>query len=188
MTDEKSITGETGQFTRTALGEDDAMKRSWLSKLSLTASVLAILAIGTVRAEEVGQVVVIREAGQPDHRCLIERATLQANGTKVYDVRDLDSGERMRVLDKRTAKPAARPVVQATAKQAVVQAAAEQIVPTDSGARKTVANDSGMIAALGGSPFALKTDGNRVTPLAEQAAEKSKSGVVRAGLFRFLDK
>jgi hypothetical protein len=145
------------------------MKRSWLGKLSLTAITLAVLAIGSVRAEEVGQVVVIREAGKPDHRCLIERSTLQTNGTKIYDVRDLDTGERLRVLDKRTAKPTPSAVTQAAAKQ-------------------TVPSDAGMTAALAGSPFAPRADDKHVPTLAEQALVTGKTGVVRAGLFRFFDK
>ena len=145
------------------------MKRSWLGKLSLTATTLAVLAIGTVQAEDVGQVVVIREPGKPDHRCLIERSTLQTNGSKVHDVRDLDTGERMRVLDKRTAK---------AIPSAVTQTAAKQTIP----------NDAGMTAALSASPFAPQTDEKRVPTLAEQASSAGKTGVVRTGLFRLFDK
>ncbi|HEV3145810.1 MAG TPA: HEAT repeat domain-containing protein [Gemmataceae bacterium] len=51
-----------------------------------------------------GQMVIIREPGKNDKRCIVEKSTPQANGTVLHEVRNLETGERYRIVDHRPHK------------------------------------------------------------------------------------
>lgn len=86
------------------------MKPSTWRKTWLTAAMWSVLASGAVWAET-PQLVVIREAGKPDHRCVIEQTLPQADGRVVHIVRDVATGERLRVVDRRSNKIGAGPFI-----------------------------------------------------------------------------
>ena len=106
-------------------------------KFSVAAAVLASLGTSVAWGEsapaDASQVVVIREQGKPERRCVIEQADRQPDSKVIYLVRDLATGERLRILDGRTQKSESTPIVRpATAQRD--------------------ASDAGMIEALGSSP------------------------------------
>jgi hypothetical protein len=76
--------------------------RIWLT------AVAATLAISGVRADPPSPapetVILFREPGKPDRKCVIERSTPQADGTILHDVRDAATGEKFRVTDSRRHK------------------------------------------------------------------------------------
>ena len=82
------------------------MKRIWWGKLSLTAAALLFVASSAVWAGDAKQMLVIRETGKTDRRCQVDRSVPQANGDMVYDLHDLATGERFRVVDTRVIKTA----------------------------------------------------------------------------------
>ncbi len=112
------------------------MKRVKWGKACLLAATLTVLAGGQSRGEQPpvdpSQIVVIREAGKPDRRCLIEQSHPQADGKVLYFVRDLATGERLRVLDARAHRDSKGPIV---------------------GTAVPKPNDDGMLEALASSPF-----------------------------------
>jgi hypothetical protein len=93
----------------------------------------------------------------------VDRSVQQANGDMVYDLHDLATGDRFRVVDTRVIK---------TAFPLVIQASLGSAAP----------RDAAMIAALAASPFARPTSDKRVPTLAEQAI--GGPAVPRLGLFR----
>ncbi|HLW66576.1 MAG TPA: HEAT repeat domain-containing protein [Gemmataceae bacterium] len=58
----------------------------------------------SVAEESAGQVVIIRESGKLDKRCVVEKSIPQPNGTILHEVRNLATGERYRVIDHRSPK------------------------------------------------------------------------------------
>jgi hypothetical protein len=60
-----------------------------------------------VAEESIGQVVIIREPGKADKRCMVERSIPQPDGSIMHEVRNLASGEHYRVLDHRAPRAAA---------------------------------------------------------------------------------
>src|SRR5207302_1373631 len=77
--------------------------RTWL-----TAAATAALAVGGVWAEPPAPapetVILFREPGKPDRKCVIERSTPQPDSTILHDVRDAATGEKFRVTDSRRHK------------------------------------------------------------------------------------
>ena len=142
------------------------MKRLWWGKLSLTAAALLFLASSAVRADEARQILVIRETGKTDRRCQVDHSVQQANGDMVYDLHDLATSERLRVVDTRVIK---------TAFPLVIPASFNSVAQ----------GDAAMIAALAASPFTRPISDKRVPTLAEQAV--SGPAVPRLGLFRVED-
>src|SRR5262249_44078106 len=71
--------------------------------ISLAILVLATFQCGYAPAAEdpAGQVVIIREAGKPDKRCIVEKSIPQTNGAVLHEVRNLQNGEHYRVIDHR---------------------------------------------------------------------------------------
>jgi hypothetical protein len=61
--------------------------------------------VGSVQAAEPAAnsdaIIVLREPGKSDRKCIIERTTPQLDGTFLHEVRDTVTGERMRVVDSR---------------------------------------------------------------------------------------
>ena len=73
--------------------------RNWLA-----ATAAAGLAVGGVWADPPAvpqTVILLREPGKPDRKCVIERTTPQADGTLLHEVRDAATGEKFRVTDSR---------------------------------------------------------------------------------------
>jgi hypothetical protein len=92
------------------------MRRANWGKALLMAAGLGVAAVGSVQAQQAkpsdpAQVVVIREPGKPEQRCVIEYAMPQQDGRTIYYVRDIATGERLRVVDSRTSKNASGPIV-----------------------------------------------------------------------------
>jgi len=80
------------------------------------AALIALGLVGTAMAQQPtpgdpAKIVVIREAGKPEQRCVIEYTIPQADGKTVYYVRDVATGERLRVLDSGANKAARGPIV-----------------------------------------------------------------------------
>lgn len=138
-------------------------------KACMAAAMASGLASSTVWAQtpakDPAPVVVIREPGKPEHRCVIEATHPQPNGHVIYDVRDLATGERMRVVDNRTNK---------TSGPFVSPAASKIAGPSD----------AGMASALSGTPFASGSEAKRAPTLAEQAPGARKGSVALTGMFR----
>ena len=93
------------------------MNQQGWQRLGLMAVVISGLAAGGVWADAPdaasGAVIVLREPGKPERKCVIERTTPQADGTFLHEVRDAATGERLRVRDSRrhnglVGKPLAR--------------------------------------------------------------------------------
>lgn len=130
-----------------------------------TAAMAGVLASGVLWAQSPESVVVIREPGKPEHRCVIESAHPQANGHVIYDVRDLATGERLRVVDTRSNKstgPFASPSV----------------------TRMPGPSDAGMSSALTGTPFANAGNAARSSTPAAQASGSKPSGIALTGMFK----
>ena len=73
--------------------------RTWLA-----ATAAAGLVVGGVWADLPAPpetVILLREPGKPDRKCVIERTTPQADGTLLHEVRDAATGEKFRVTDSR---------------------------------------------------------------------------------------
>ncbi len=143
------------------------MNQSGCGKLTLMAITLIALAISAVQADEAKQFLVIRKAGKADCRCVIERATPQANGDTLYDLLDPASGRHFQAIDKRVIKTTDPLVIQATFSP-------------------TAQRDAEMISALAASPFAGSANQKHVLTLAEQAP--GGQAIPRLGLFRVLEK
>src|SRR5262245_31381978 len=66
------------------------------------------LAVGGVWADPPAAtpetVILLREPGRPDRKCVIERTTPQADGSLLHEVRDAVTGEKLRVNDTRRHK------------------------------------------------------------------------------------
>jgi hypothetical protein len=78
----------------------------------ITGSVLFVMAVSLQETapaaeEAAGQVVIIREAGKPDKRCLVVKSTPQPDGTVLHEVQNTATGEHLRVIDHRAPKAAA---------------------------------------------------------------------------------
>jgi hypothetical protein len=70
---------------------------------SLFLALATTLQAPALAAEEpAGQVVIIREPGKPDKRCVVEKSVPQSNGAILHEVRNLATGERYRVIDHRS--------------------------------------------------------------------------------------
>ena|ERR1051326_4871791 len=127
---------------------------------SLVAAVATLATLGTGAAWgqyppiDPSQIVVIREKGRPERRCLIEQAYPQPDGKALYLVRDLATGERMRVLDARTKKSNELPIV-------------GQVV------YRSNAGDAEMAEALADSPV---NDTSAHVPTTAELAGKAKAG------------
>src|SRR5260370_34231036 len=79
---------------------------SWRKRLAALATAAALVG-GAVRAQAPADgpsVIVLREPGQPERRCKIEQSTPQADGSILHLVRDLATGEQLRVKDNRRRK------------------------------------------------------------------------------------
>src|SRR5262245_9248309 len=139
------------------------MRRPNWRKTWLTMATLGTFASGVVWAEPPANVVVIREPGQPEHRCVIEKTTTQADGKSVYQVRDLATGDRMRVVDNRTSKNGKGPIL-------------GKLI-----SRLTEPSDADMTQALAGSPVNSTTLPRRPTTadLARGSASPSPAGKFR---------
>jgi hypothetical protein len=132
------------------------MKRLRWGKACVLAASLGFLANGAAWGQspqvDPSQIVVIRENGKPDRRCFIEQAYAMPDGKAMYYVRDMATGEPLRVIDARSHRNVGGPIV-------------GTIVPHP--------NDSGMVEALAGSPF---NNNNAHTPTpAELAGSTSQS-------------
>lgn len=46
-----------------------------------------------------GRMVIVREAGKPDRNCIVLRSIVQANGTRLHEVRNIETGEVFRIAD-----------------------------------------------------------------------------------------
>jgi hypothetical protein len=57
--------------------------------------------------EAAGQVVIIREAGKPDKRCMVVKSIPQPDGSVLHEVQNTATGEHLRVIDHRSPKAAA---------------------------------------------------------------------------------
>jgi hypothetical protein len=65
-------------------------------------AIVAGLAGGASRAQTPAEtVLVLRGSGETERRCVVEQSTLQADGSVLYLVRDLATGQRLRVKDNR---------------------------------------------------------------------------------------
>jgi hypothetical protein len=127
----------------------------------------ALIALGLVGAAQAqhpvpgdpNQIVVIREAGKPEQRCVIEFSFPQADGKTLYYVRDMATGERLRVIDARGAKNNARgPILgQVTG-------------------RLSSPSDAGMAQALQSAP--PRDSAPRRTPTAAELAGAVKGGAL----------
>jgi len=134
-----------------------AMKQRHPRKQWLMAAATLVLGIGVLRADEEPATVFVREPGRPQQRCAIEQTLPQPDGKTVYIVRDVATGERMRVVDNRQTKDGSGPVV-------------GRLV-----AKLTAPADDGMTKALAGSP--TPTPLRRVPTTAELAGDDSKTAV-----------
>ena len=130
----------------------------------------ALIAAGLVGAAQAqtptpgdpAQVVVIRETGKPEQRCVIEYSVPQADGKTMHYVRDVATGERFRVLDGRVNKAASAPIV------------------SKHWVRLNTPNDSGMAQALASSP--ARDAATRHTPTAAELARSApKAGAPAPG-------
>ncbi len=134
----------------------NTMKRSSWGKACVLAAGLGFLANGAAWGQypqvDPSQIVVIREQGKPDRRCHIEQAYAMPDGKTMYYVRDMATGEPLRVIDARTRKNVDGPIV---------------------GTVAAPPSDAGMIQALASSPFNSKNDHN-ATP-AELAGAPAQS-------------
>jgi hypothetical protein len=89
------------------MGERKMNWQRW-HRIGLAAAVAASLAVGAVRAEPPAPaaepVIIFREAGKPDRKCVIEKTTAQADGTFLHELRDVATGEKFRVVDSKRHK------------------------------------------------------------------------------------
>jgi hypothetical protein len=134
----------------------NTMKRSRWGKACALAAGLGLLTSGAAWGQyppiDPSRIVVIREAGKPERRCFIEQAYSTADGKVMYYVRDMTTGESLRVVDSRTHKNSEEPIV-GTA------------IPKPS--------DASMLKALESSPFA--TNNTRSPTTAELAGAPSNN-------------
>jgi len=132
------------------------MKRSRWGKACVLAASLGFLVNGAAWGQspqvDPSQVVVIREPGKPDRRCFIEQAYSMPDGKVMYYVRDMATGQPLRVIDARTHKSIEGPIV-------------GTVVPPP--------NDSGMVQALASSPF--NNNNTRTATPAELAGSPTQS-------------
>src|SRR5262245_9238793 len=84
------------------------MRQERWQRMLTTAVLAAALASGAAWADPPTsgdeQTIVLREPGKPDRKCLIEKSIPQPDGTVLHEVRDMATGEKMRVLDQRRNK------------------------------------------------------------------------------------
>jgi hypothetical protein len=77
-------------------------RRRWLAATAATGVVIGGVWADPPPAPET--VILLREPGKPDRKCIIERTTSQADGTLVHELRDANTGEKFRVNDSRSHK------------------------------------------------------------------------------------
>jgi hypothetical protein len=141
--------------SRVGVTEGRIMRRSSWGKAMLAAVGIGIAVAGASRAQapavgDPAQVVVIREPGKPEQRCVIEFVLSQSDGKSMYYVRDIATGERMRVVDGRPNKMAGGPIV-------------GRVV-----SRLDTPTDRGMTSALASSPLRVAPS-QRISTAAELA-------------------
>ncbi len=74
---------------------------NWRNLIAALATVAALVN-GVSRAQSLEEtVLVLRDSGEKERRCVVEQSTPQADGSVLYLVRDLATGERLRVKDNR---------------------------------------------------------------------------------------
>src|SRR5947209_14412579 len=106
-------TGGAGRARSIKMAREGELMRRWKWG---KAALIALGLVGTAMAQQPtpgdpAKIVVIREAGKPEQRCVIEYTIPQADGKTVYYVRDVATGERLRVLDSGANKAARGPIV-----------------------------------------------------------------------------
>src|SRR6266568_2019929 len=94
-------TGGAGRARSIKMAREGELMRCWnWGKAALIA--LGLAGAATAQQPTPGdpaKIVVIREPGMPEQRCVIEYTVPQADGKTMYYVRDVVTGERLRVLD-----------------------------------------------------------------------------------------
>lgn len=126
-------------------------------------AVLLASFVGSSSPAEEPPIVVVREPGRPQQRCVIEQTLPQPDGQTVYIVRDVATGERLRVVDNRPTRTGGGPLIGKLA------------------ARLTLPSDEGMSRALTSSPSQPAGRTPTTAELAGGDAAKAEGGLKPAG-------